>query len=531
MSSVIHPDPSVTTSWVYRNPALPVRVFREQLVSAAAQTHRLLCMSGVLLCNANGRFERVADAGSLAAFLGSIVNISCNGRAISPSVSDARAMLTSADLQRLLPQVRIVTRLPMLNSNWQPCTPGYNVVGGVFLDVKGSAGDDARRAIEATKRVSVAGQVPALGTESKLGAWLDSVCFKTAADRARYLCVLLSFFVRDRFRGAKPLVLIQGNQPGIGKTWAARAALELLGGPAESASVTLARRDVELARSIYAAFNVGRSALLFDNVRLPEGSPIDSPTLERVLTDAHVDCPARGARPVRVPNNLLLFATWNGGQMTPDLAQRVLPIRLHHEGDPRTRLPTKAGQDLVRFVRKNRAPLYFELLSVWERWRHAGQPRAHEPFRFALWASLLGGVLKANGIDASPFEGLDGAPTSLGSAGTDRVHHRCSAEASDGNDDSIDVALALLARDGAEQWLSPSSWVGHCRARGLLKELLARSDRAAATALGRHLTRRVGRCFAADGVGLMRLHVRASRNGRTYALLPARPLSEEAVEA
>ena len=96
------------------------------------------------------------------------------------------------------------------------------------------------------------------------------------------------------------------------------------------------------------------------------------------------------------PNDLLWMLTMNNTKASADLVSRSVPIRFHYEGDPGTR--DFHDRDPIAFARRHRVELLGELAGMVYFWNQLGRPPSPRRHRCTRWASIIGGILRANGL-------------------------------------------------------------------------------------------------------------------------------------
>ena len=152
---------------------------------------------------------------------------------------------------------------------------------------------------------------------------------------------------------SKAVVLLDGNQSGIGKTLLARSIGIVLDG-IDPELIHYTPDDEELAKRTWPRYEAApQSVLLIDNAKVRSGGAISSPVLEANSMASQISLRILGksANYTR-PNDLLWFLTMNDTKTSPDLVSRGLPIRFSYDGDPRQR--NFGGRDPIRYAREHR---------------------------------------------------------------------------------------------------------------------------------------------------------------------------------
>src|SRR5205823_11836795 len=106
---------------------------------------------------------------------------------------------------------------------------------------------------------------------------------------ANALALLLTALLVGRYvRVGKPVALIDGNQPGLGKTLLARVVGVLMDGH-DPTLMRYTADEEELQKRIGAQLRTGRgSVLVLDNAKVVGGAAISSPTLESLTAAPEV---------------------------------------------------------------------------------------------------------------------------------------------------------------------------------------------------------------------------------------------------
>ena len=114
-----------------------------------------------------------------------------------------------------------------------------------------------------------------------LRSLLSGFCFQSDADVANFVGLLLTGVLMNHFMDeGKALALIDGNQPSLGKTLAARVAGAVLDG-IDPRKTMFTSDDEELQKRLCASLRDSRqSLLLIDNAKTRGRDAISSPTIE-----------------------------------------------------------------------------------------------------------------------------------------------------------------------------------------------------------------------------------------------------------
>ena len=217
--------------------------------------------------------------------------------------------------------------------------------------------------------------------------------FTSEADRANFVGLLLTPFVRPAIDGCVPLAIIDAPQAGTGKSLLAEV-VAVLGTGRKAALLAAPRDDDEMRKRLTAILRAGSTFVVFDNVEVP----LEFPSLALALT-AHVwqDRVLGMSDNVILPQRATWAVTGNNVTLRGDMPRRTYVIHLDAEqarpwlrDDNAFRHP-----DLLNWVSANRGPLVGALLTLARAWFAAGKPDTTAPVigGFAEWSRTVGGIL------------------------------------------------------------------------------------------------------------------------------------------
>lgn len=227
---------------------------------------------------------------------------------------------------------------------------------------------------------------------------LSDFCFREPADLTNFLGLMLTGLLTNHFLSClKGLALIDGNQPGVGKTMLMRVLGIVLDG-GDPKLIPYTPDDEELQKRLCATLRPSRqSVLVIDNAKQSSGTPISSPVIEANSMATEIALRILGVSENFVrPNDVIWSLTMNQTKVNPDLMSRGLPIRLSYDGPPESRV--FAGLDPIGYARENRHGIFAELSGFVVRWNQAGRHEGDRSHRCHQWAKLIGGILKVNGV-------------------------------------------------------------------------------------------------------------------------------------
>lgn len=213
------------------------------------------------------------------------------------------------------------------------------------------------------------------------------------AERSRIVAMILSpaFMLAGVQQGGRtPLFLLEAKDSQTGKGYLARVNFALYG--LIVGAVSQRRRGVgSMEESLHSKILNGDTVVFFDNLK---GS-LNSPEIESCATEDFVSCrvPHRGAVTADV-RNVMMVLTSNAMEVTPDLENRMIRIRIRKQSDAYRYRQYPEG-DLLAHVRKNQWMYYSAVCRVLLEWDQRGRPRTQET-RHARreWAQIMDWVVQ-----------------------------------------------------------------------------------------------------------------------------------------
>jgi hypothetical protein len=229
--------------------------------------------------------------------------------------------------------------------------------------------------------------------------------FADRASKAHALACMLQPFVRMMIPGPVPFFMFSAPTEGTGKGLLADVcAFPSIGHELES---TPQKEDnAEWRKAITSALMTGRSHVYFDNMFTPMDwkrenyLPLDSAALAAALTQAiWSDRVLGGNREVQIPIRVTWMGSGNNVEFSPELARRVVSIRL----EPTTERPWERDgfkhPDLRAFARENRKALLLACLTLCQHWINEGRVRGTQNLgSYESWARVMGGILETAGV-------------------------------------------------------------------------------------------------------------------------------------
>ncbi|WP_240687260.1 hypothetical protein [Amycolatopsis suaedae] len=289
-----------------------------------------------------------------------------------------------------LPVLRRIISTPVLRPDGTLLqTPGYDPATGFYL----ARNDDLAPIPDHPTPDEVAA-----AREFLLERFLRDFPWRTEADRANYLALLVTPLVRPFTRALSPFGMIEASMPGSGKTILTGCVGLLVGQTVQ----TWNESEDELRKTITTVLSGDGGVVVFDN--LTEGSVVKSAVLARLMTERTWSDRRLGTNAAATfPNDRLWLATGNNLHTGADMASRTVWVRL----DPNCPRPeartgfTIPNLDSWILDPKNRATVLRHVLILILDWTAHGAPPAStvpQMRQFTAWARDLGGFLEHHGI-------------------------------------------------------------------------------------------------------------------------------------
>lgn len=288
-------------------------------------------------------------------------------------------------------EVRGVVNWPIINSRGEIVANGYDPVSQVLV-------------VDAPQTALGAGGDVVQAADKLLDVIYDFPFLKVD-DRTAWLAALLTGLVRFACEGPVPLFVIEANCQGTGKTLLADVLGVLLTGE------TLPRmpwtRDGDEARKRITSVALrGEPLMLLDNIT----HTIGGSELAALLTGTRWTDRLLGSNSTlscRV--DTVWIATSNGAAFDPDMARRVLPIRLETDLEHPEQRTGFRHPRLLEYVKQHRAELLGAALTILRGWIDAGKPLpVLPPFgSYEGWSDWVRGPLVWMGLP-DPIQTRDG---------------------------------------------------------------------------------------------------------------------------
>ena len=302
----------------------------------------------------------------------------------------AQQLLRCEKAPEMLPTIITYAQRPVFDDDFRLCVSGWHPESGILVH-----GPDIEPYLEDCQ---LDAELPIDRLPPCLRCLLKGFCFTEPADVANTIGMLLTGLLSNHFvQVQKALCIVDGNQPGTGKTLLVQLIGTILDGQ-EPNRITFSSNDEELAKQICATLR-GRSQslLLFDNAKTRKGSELSSPTIESNATAPWISFRILGfSLNFERKNDILWFLTMNNTQANQDMISRSCSVRLAFVGKPEER-PFEL-KDPIAFASEHRQQILGELAGLVIRWNQQGRPLGRQQHRQHQWAEIVGGILDANGF-------------------------------------------------------------------------------------------------------------------------------------
>ena len=261
-------------------------------------------------------------------------------------------LLMSTQYRQAVPEVMGVVRQPFVRANGNLCLiPGYHA------DLKVLAAFDP----EPFKKFAWQGKISITQAEDS-ARYCEDIYREFAVDASMKNTVLCAGMTAAQ-RGVldrAPMILIQSNVSGIGKSTLARVLALLVSGMPAS-EISYPNSAEETARTLFSALASSPACVLIDNI---VGTLQDHPALCTSLTEPFYESRVlRTSSTKQVLTRVLFVGTGNYVTPAADLRRRVLPIKLvsslEHPEQRRF-----AREDLDQYVLEHRSELVMHHLRI-----------------------------------------------------------------------------------------------------------------------------------------------------------------------
>lgn len=261
-------------------------------------------------------------------------------------------LFTKCSQWRHIPDLTGIVATPFMRRDgsivW---TPGYDEETGVlFVD----DGTEWTRVPEAPTQEQVRAAV------SELTEVVCDFPFERPHHLSSWIASLLQVVGRHAIDGPVPMLCVDANRKGTGKTKLPRAVSRIVCG-ADPTEISFTSDEKELENRLGSILLAGDRFFVFDNAT---GS-IRNPVLDRFLTSRWFDFRRFHAQELAKPlNDTSAAITGNNLTLRGDLSRRVLRVRLVTEDESPERRNDFRHPDLDRFIAANRVRLFAAAMTI-----------------------------------------------------------------------------------------------------------------------------------------------------------------------
>lgn len=302
----------------------------------------------------------------------------------------ARVILRSTTLLAALPQVRALSRCPVLIAccGKLASVTGFHSDSGILVHPDAPSPED----------------VPFSSAIDYFNALLRDFRFTTESDRARAVAAILSPALNRSGLlgdGRCPLIVVEANDSQAGKGYLVRTIAAVYG----ETPRTITQREGgvgSVSESLMAGLQEGSAFIALDNWR----GPVNVPAFESMLTESRVECRVPHKGPTIVDPTPTTFAlTSNGAELTLDLANRSNIIRILKQPDGYAFRDWPEG-GLLEHIRENQPWYLGAVWAVLREWHARGCPLAVDDgaHDFRRWARAVRYIVRDMLGLADPLE-------------------------------------------------------------------------------------------------------------------------------
>jgi hypothetical protein len=236
-----------------------------------------------------------------------------------------------------------------------------------------------------------------------INRFLDVMEFDSNASRTNAVAAFLTIPWRRHFPGGKPFILVSADKSHSGKT----TVCEFMNID-QTATARIEydpQKDWPMQNQFYVQLmqrpEIG--IISFDNVRTNnQAKTIRSGYLESFVTSPEVVIGKATAHKARwTENKFVVMLNSNEGELSIDLLNRSLPIRLSPKGDV-TQRKSPIGNPKLEYLPTHRRQIEAERWGMFDRWVRAGKPLDESEivakYPMGPWAKNIGGILRVNGF-------------------------------------------------------------------------------------------------------------------------------------
>ncbi|MDO4818053.1 MAG: hypothetical protein Q3986_06470 [Akkermansia sp.] len=220
----------------------------------------------------------------------------------------------------------------------------------------------------------------------------------------RSSCCALAFMVGNFVRflyDRAPMIIVNGNQPGTGKTLLAVMCLAPVWGASAGAFTDKPKDDEEMTKTLNMVALEAKPFCVFDDIASAISQAINEFATQQFRTNRILG----SAKSFTVPVNTQIVMTGNGLTTTPDIVRRSLIVDLWFGGEATERQLKNPTESKLFFGNQWRGSMLTFCWAMVRNWMDQGgrltTPPSAKP-SFESFAKIVGSILTANGFQ-DPF--------------------------------------------------------------------------------------------------------------------------------
>lgn len=336
----------------------------------------------------NGKLIEVSDH-AFVYRLSEIADWQKNGKCSFPHFAIVQGVLNQIVSNRSLPELLdVVDRPVMLPDGSFVDTPGYH--------------PSAKLAYSPSPLLTLP-PIPENPTEHEIRqavALIEEIAadfpISNNASLANFVAAVLTVVLRAAIVGNIPILIIDANMPGTGKTMIARI-LGIIGGA--DRFMTMPDSHAEFRKQITTNLMGAPLVFILDEV----AGSLDNKDLRSVLTnDTWSDRILGVSKQVTIPIRCLWVATGNNMEIEEQLIRRSFWVRLVTDNPNPSERPQEGFKhpELLTYVRENRGRIIAAALILGRAWFAAKCPKGNVlPLgSFERWTEVISGILSHAGV-------------------------------------------------------------------------------------------------------------------------------------
>ena len=291
-------------------------------------------------------------------------------------------------------QIKVVLTHPFWNGTVLLSKKGYDAATQAYLDCENEYDLDTEKHT----------------ASDDLELWkdlLEDFPFREESDFENALSYVLTLIIRQGLNTGEtvPLIDITAPREGVGKSLLADVlTAAVLGRTPIVRSLSSVRTEVE--KEIAAALRGAPESVIFDNV--DNAKPLDCATLASVVTQPNRAFRILGfSEEMFYENRATILYTGSNVEVTPELAKRLVAIRLSDTGVPEKDRKVKV-EGLLNHTIHRHFELVSSVLRMVKRWIDQGSKEGpNNLHRMRQWSRIIHGIMLANGFGEHFMQNFD----------------------------------------------------------------------------------------------------------------------------